>query len=177
MNTILTDVLGGDHEELAGSDQSSDSSAEDLTIRSINPDEDAFEKGTWSTAKSEQSHPESDLESDLDVDAFAENVEITEGGWICRVERFEKHVDSRGRITYHHPPKRSSPPPVNHDLRDARNAETLEPDETESDVPQSIIAYFHHAAKSSSRFEPEIYIEIKSPLILEVLRQNESHRV
>ena len=65
------------------------------------------------------------------------------------------------------------------DLKDARDAETLEPDETENDSPQSIISYFHHVAKSSSGdlIEPEIYIEIKSPLILDVLRQNKSYRV
>lgn len=176
--TVRTGSLGGDDEDLAGSDQVNDLRAEDVEIteesRAANQDEDALNEGAW-TEESEENDPESDLNDD----ASLENVEITEGGWICRVERFEKHVDSHGHITYHHAPKESSPPLVNRDLRDAPNAETLEPDPTESDSLQSIISYFHHTVKSitGSLIEPEIYIEIKSPLIIEVLRQAKSYRV
>ena len=164
---------------MAGSDQGGILRAKDVDITeetpAINQDGDALEQGASTTEESEESDPE----SDLDDDASAENFEVTEGGWICRVERFEKHVDSQGSITYRHPPKETTPPPMKQDLIDARYAESLEPDEIERDAKQSIISYFHHAAKSSSGdfIEPEIWIEIKSPLILEVLRQNKSYRV
>ena len=177
--SVSAESLGVEHEELARSDQGDDLEAEDAGIadesQAMNQDDDAFEQRDWTTEESEECDPESNPYDD----AAAENVEITEGGWICRVERFEKHVDSRGHTTYCRPPKESSPPLVNQDLKDARNAETLETDESENDVPQAIIIYIHHVAKSKSGdlIEPEIYIEVKSPLILEVLRQSKSYMV
>ena len=172
--SVPVDMLGGEHREVAGSDQGGDV---DITEKApaINRDEEALEQGPWTSEESEEIDPE----SDLDDNTSAENFEITEGGWICRVERFEKHVDSQGYVTYHHPRKETSPPPVSQDSSDIQYAEAVEPDEIERDVKQSIISYFHHAAKATSGdlIEHEIWIEIKSPLILEVLRRNKSYRV
>ena len=123
---------------------------------------------TSTTEESEDSDPE----INTDDDALAEDIEITEGGWICRVERFEKHVDSQRRIIYRHPPKKSSAPPANQDFKDARKAETLEQGKIKKDVQQSIILYIRHIPKTSSRrdlIEPEVFIKINSPLIREVL--------
>ena len=41
-------------------------------------------------------------ESDqLNENTIANDVEVTEGGWVCRVDRFEKLVDSAGRTHYY----------------------------------------------------------------------------
>lgn len=116
-------------------------------------------------------------ESDQDDDALAEDVEITEGGWICRVERFEKHVDSVGRVHYRRPRKENSSPVVDQDVTDAQKPVILDQGETSHYVQQSIISYFSHPAKTDFKdlIDPDMYIEIKSPLILEVLRENTSY--
>ena len=174
-----TDSLGGDHEESAGRDHIEILRAGDVGITeetpAINRNEYRLRRRAWSTEESEESDPESGSTDDASV----ESAEITEGGWICRVERFEKHVNSRGHITVRHPHKRSSRPLVNRELRNTQNTETLQRHETERRVPGSIISYIHHAVKSRPRdhIEPEIYIEIHSPLIIEVLRQNNSYGV
>lgn len=116
-------------------------------------------------------------ESDQDDNALAEDVEITEGGWICRVERFEKHVDSEGRVHYRRPRKENSSPVVDQDVTDAQKPVTLDQGEKDNYVQQSIISYFSHSTKTDSKdlIDPDMYIEIKSPLILEVLRENTSY--
>ena len=106
-------------------------------------------------------------------DALAKGIEITEGGWICKVEQFEDVV-SRGDPRYRHlrPHKKRS--------------SSQEPNEAgpAKQVLQSIIIHYHHptirhetdvfddrgrSVSQTSRF-PENYLEIKSPLILDVLR-------
>ena len=113
-------------------------------------------------------------ESHQSDDVLGEDVEITEGGWICRVERFQKHVDSRGRVHFR---KEYSSPGWDQDMADARKPEKLNPDQVEKNVQQSIISCIYHTTRRRDKgfTEPETYIEIKSPLILEVLRKNTSH--
>ena len=116
--------------------------------------------------------PESDedddvLENPTDIaldDTLTEDVEITAGGWVCRVERFEKFVDSSGRIRYYRQ-RKESPSPL------------AKKDKTKESIQQSIISYFHHTTKTRTEdlIDPDIYIQIKSPLILEVLRKNTSY--
>ena len=113
-------------------------------------------------------------ESGQEDDTLAEDAEITEGGWICRVERFGnvKNVDSRGQIYRHRPRKGKTSPHVHQDLTNVPK-----PEKREHDVTRSIISYFQCTRHRVSRLDRyplglEIYIEIKSPLILEVLRRN-----
>ena len=132
----------------------------------------------FTTDSSESSQDDDGFaESDQDDDALAEDAEITEGGWICRVERFGnvKNVDSRGRI-YHRRRQKEKTSPAGH--QDSTNAP--KPKKRDHDVPQSIISYFqrtpHRVSRTRrGRIQLEIYIEIKSPLILEVLRQNATY--
>ena len=112
-------------------------------------------------------------ESDQSDDAPGEDVEITEGGWICRVERFQKLVDSRGKI---HLRKKRSSPIWDPKLAYARKPEGSDPDQVEKNIQRSIISCVHYTSKRHAGFiESETYIEIKSPLILEVLRKNTSY--
>ena len=116
-------------------------------------------------------------ESDQSDDALGEDVEITEGGWICRVERFQKKVDSLGRIHLFRLRKEHSSPVWDQDTGDARKPEGLNQDQVEKNVQQSIISCIYHTTRSRDKdlIEPETFIEIKSPLILEVLRKNTSY--
>ena len=110
-------------------------------------------------------------------DTLTEDVEITPGGWICRVERFEKLVDSSGRTHYQRQRKKSPSPLVDQDLAEAKKPEKKKKYKLERNVKQSIIDYIHHISKTDSKdlIDPDIYIEIKSPLILKVLRENTSY--
>ena len=116
------------------------------------------------------------LSTDHSDDALPEEVEITEGGWVCQVERFEKRVDSRGRIRYCHPREEKSSPIANQDLIDPEKPQILGKNKAEKAFQQSIISYFSHTIQDfRDLIDPDIYIEIKSPLILEVLRKNASY--
>ena len=108
-------------------------------------------------------------ESDNSDDALGEDVEITEGGWICRVEQFEKHVDSEGHVHFRHPRKEHR--------ADAREPEILNQDQKEKNVQRSIISCISHTTRDQFKvyIERENYIEIKSPLILEILRRQTSY--
>ena len=116
-------------------------------------------------------------ESDHSDDALGEDVEITEGGWICRVQRFEKRVDSRGGIHFRRPRKEHTSPVLDQDMADAREPERLIQDQKEKNVQRSIISCISHTTSDQDEeyIEPETYIEIKSPLILEVLRRQTSY--
>ena len=130
-------------------------------------------------------NPESDEDDDvldnppdtaLD-DTLTEDVEITPGGWVCRVERFEKFVDSSGRIRYHRQRKESPSPLVDQDLAEAKKPRKSKKDKTKENIQQSIISYFQHTTKTNSEdlIDQEVNIQIKSPLILKVLRKNTSY--
>ena len=110
-------------------------------------------------------------------DTLTEDVEITPGGWICRVERFEKYVDSSGRIRYHRQRKESPSPLVDQDLAEAKRPGKSKKDKTKENIRQSIISYFYHTTKNTPEdlIDLDIYIQIKSPLILKVLRKNMSY--
>lgn len=110
-------------------------------------------------------------------DTLTEDVELTPGGWICRVERFEKIVDSSGRIRYNHQRKESPSPVMDQDLAEAKKPEKSKKDKPKKIVEQSIISYFHQTTKTNSNdlIDPDVYIQVKSPLILEVLRKNTSY--
>ena len=128
-------------------------------------------EASTSSEESMQVEGENSQESDQSDDALEKDVEITEGGWICRVERFQKHVDSKGRIRFRHPRK---------DMADARKPERLNKDQVEKNVQRSIISCICHTTRRRHRrhqdyIESETYIEIKSPLILEVLREYTSY--
>ena len=130
-------------------------------------------------------NPESDeddyvLDNPPDIalnDTPTEDVEVTPGGWVCRVERFEKFVDSSGRIIYHRQRNESPSPLVDQDLAEAKNPRKSKKDKTKKNIQQSIISYFHHTTKTNSEdlIDPDVYIQIKSPLILKVLRKNTSY--
>ena len=131
------------------------------------------------TSDSSESSQDDDgfAESDQDDDAPAEDAEITEGGWICRVERLGnvKSVDSRGRIYHRRRQKEKTSSRVHQDSTDAPK-----PKKRDHDATQSIISYFQRtphrvSRRLSGRIELEIYVEIKSPLILEVLRRNATY--
>ena len=144
---------------------------------STSSDDEISSRAFTSSAEKMQVERNDIQESYQSDDALGEGVEITEGGWICRVERFQKHVDSRGRIHLRHPRKEHSSPVRNQDLAAARKPEGLDPGQVEKSVQQSIISCVHHTAKSKKKdfIESETYIEIKSPLILEFLRNNTSY--
>ena len=163
--TDPTESSGGDDEGSQRSDQDAYTTPGRIVVEEVSQensqDDDALAE-------------ESDQSNDSDDDPLAADIEITEGGWICQVERFEKYVDYEGRISYRHPQVKRSSPLVNQDLTDARKAETREQGEKQLTVQQSIISYVRHTAKIRHRdyIEPEVFIEIKSPLILDVLRKN-----
>ena len=131
---------------------------------------------TSSSDQGEDALPE-DLSSQPSDDAIPENVEITEGGWVCQVERFDKRVDSRGRIRYRHPRKERSSLLTNQDSTDPQEPQISSQNKAEKTCRQSIISYFSHTTKTDPNdlIDPDIYIEIKSPLILEILRGNSSY--
>ena len=124
-----------------------------------------------STSAAERTQVKEDYipESDHSDDALGEDVEITEGGWICRVEQFEKRVDYEGRTHFRHVRK-------DH-MADARELERLNQDQKEKNVQRSIISCISHTTRPQGKvhIETETYIEIKSPLILEVLRRQTSY--
>lgn len=134
-------------------------------------------EASTSSAEGEQVEWEDFEESHQNDDALGEDVEITEGGWICRVERFEKHVDSRGRVHLRHPREEPSLPVWDQGMADARKPERPNPGQVEKNVQQSIISCVHQTTRPKKKglIESETYIEIKSPLILEVLRKNTSY--
>ena len=128
------------------------------------------------------SRPQNDCEEPQesyqdDEDVLADDITITEGGWICRVERFEKHVDSRGQVHYKRPPKETVSSFSNRDLASSQELQNLQENKVKKKVQQSVISYvyFTTRASSSGLFEPEASITIKSPLILENLRENASY--
>ena len=110
-------------------------------------------------------------------DACEEGVEVTEGGWICRVEHFQKRVDSRGHVHLRRLRKEHSSPAWDQDGAEAHKSDGLDLDQVEIKVQQSIIWCIHHTTKLKHEefIESETCIEIKSPLILEVLRENPSY--
>lgn len=112
-----------------------------------------------------------------DDSSLADDITITEGGWICRVERFEKHVDSRGHIHYLRPPKKTTLPFLNQDSAGSQEPQNLHQDKVKKGAQQSIISYVHYNTEAgpSGLVELEAYIEIKSPLILQVLRENANY--
>ena len=132
----------------------------------------------------ERSHDES-RERSLSVytidDPIAEDIEITEGGWICRVEEYEKEVDDDGAIRYSHPRphKRRESSPAVHDSRDSQ--EPLIPQVNQArpanQVPKSIITHYHQLMKpqKNALITHENYIEIESPLILGILREKPNY--
>lgn len=127
--------------------------------RTTRPPVDSFDVERFDFERSHESHDgkiwevdaQDSQESDQDDDALAEDVEITEGGWICRVERFEKHADSVGRVHYRRPRKENRSPVVDQDLTDAQKPVTLDQGEKDNYVQQSIISYFSHATKIDSK--------------------------
>ena len=137
--------------------------------------DDSSSKSDVSRARDSFEEPQESYQDDDDV--LAGDITITEGGWICRVERFEKYVDSRGRIHYQRPPKETTLPFLDQDLAGSQEPQILQEDEAKKEVQQSIISYVHYTTKANSRglVEREAYIEIKSPLILEVLRENANY--
>lgn len=112
-----------------------------------------------------------------DDDALGDDITVTKGGWICRVERFEKHVDSRGRVHLRRPPKDTTLPFPNQDLSSSQEPQNLQEHKRKKKVQQSIISYVYNTtkARSSGLVEREAWITIKSPLILEVLREIANH--
>ena len=144
---------------------------------SMSSDDENSSRAFTSSADKRQFERNDMEESDQSDDAVGEEVEITEGGWICRVERFQKHVDTTGRIHLHHARKEHSSPGWNQGMADTRTAERLKPGQVEKKVQQSIISCINHSSKSRKKgfIESETYIEIKSPLILDYLWQNTSY--
>ena len=144
-----------------------------LSLSSISSDEEA---STYFTEK-EQVEWEDIPEAYQNDDACEEGVEITEGGWICRVEHFRKRVDRRGHVHLRQLRKERSSRAWDQDMADAHKPDGLKPEQMEKNVGQSIISCIHHTTRSRHRgfFESETYIEIESPLILEVLRKNTSY--
>ncbi|KAL8827249.1 MAG: hypothetical protein Q9191_003302 [Dirinaria sp. TL-2023a] len=103
----------------------------------------------------------------------ADDVETTEGGWICRVQRLEKRLDSHGRTRYHRLREKTRLPHLNEDIPSPLNQQSSEEDGEQQSRRLSIISYVYDITDSyKGRVETEIYIEIRSPLILGVLREN-----
>jgi len=111
------------------------------------------------------------------------DTEITEGGWICRVERIEKHDDFNRRNYYYREGKQIK---VEKDesqedlvveerrwLEDEIQTMKRQKHKVQKDVRRSIIAYYYYITKKrGSFFDLEAYIKIRSPLIMKVLREN-----
>ena len=148
------------------------SSDDDFGVRHLFPTE-----ASRFSEESMQVEGEDSQEGDQSDDALGEDVEITEGGWICRVERLQKYLGSRGRIHFRHLRKEHSSPVWDQDMADARKPERLNKDKVEKNFQQSIISCIYHTTTSrhGEFIEPETYIVIKSPLLLEVLRKNTSY--
>ena len=136
-------------------------------------------EASTSSEESMQVEGEDSQESDQNDDALGKDVEITEGGWICRVERSQKYVGSRGRIHFRHLRPEHSSPIRDQDMEDAHKPERLDQDKVEKKIQQSIISCIYHTTTFRDGHEAftasGTYIEIKSPLILEILRENTSH--
>ena len=136
-------------------------------------------EASTSSEDSTQVEGEDSQESDQNDDALGKDVEITEGGWICRVERFQMYLSSRGRIRFRHLRPEHSSPIRNQDMADPRKPETLDQDKVEKKIQQSIISCIYHTDTIRDGHEAFTVsgtdIEIKSPLILEILRENTSH--
>ncbi|KAL9632751.1 MAG: hypothetical protein Q9164_005124 [Protoblastenia rupestris] len=93
--------------------------------------------------------------------------------WICQVERFEKQVDSRGRSQYYparKPKDSSSRKEAPEVLQKTQTSTHNKPQDQEKGA---VIAHIYDPGTrnhASSFLEPESYIDIRSPLILEVLQ-------
>ena len=105
---------------------------------------------------------------DEDV-ALEDNVEVTEGGWMCQVQRYEKFVGSTGRNTVL---KR-----ISNEERLRRRSTNLEEPQKSDDqdeksfTQKSVMSYVHYTPRTrrARYLELEIYIIISSPLLLQVL--------
>ena len=135
-----------------------------------------------SSSISYHSRPQDDYEEPQesyqdDDDVLADDITITEGGWICRVERFEKHVDSSGRVHYQRPPKETVLSFPNQDLASSQEPQNLHENKEKKEIQQSIISYVYHTTEADPNglIECEAFITIKSPLILEVMRENANY--
>ena len=103
-------------------------------------------------------------ESDLSEDEPPENVEITEGGWACYVERYIKGIGPSGRRRYRHAGKHKTfalppPPPSPPSSSSQQDKNKVKP----------VIQYFHHVNRKSD--EVESYLKIRSPAIWKILHE------
>ena len=102
-----------------------------------------------------------------DEDEFTNDVEITEGGWICRVKRFEKYVDSYGRTHLYRGHVKDPTPHIDQTVQTPSEQQYSKSDGGK----KSILYYYRHTPKARRGIvEPDEHITINSPLILEVLR-------
>ncbi len=115
---------------------------------------------------------------------IANDTEITEGGWICRVERIEMQDDFSRRNYYIR--REGKQIKVEKDesqedlvveerrwLEDEIQTMKGQKHKVQKDVRRSIIAYYYYITKKrGSFFDLEAYIKIRSPLIMKVLREN-----
>ena len=117
----------------------------------------------------------STTDSLLSDDILPDDVEITEGGWICYVEEFEKDVNSSGGNQFRHARKRDASAFTNWRSSDSPTQNAFDSDQLGKNVAKSVISFFHYFFRKNSRGDDpwlEAYIKIKSPLILKVLCEN-----
>ena len=125
------------------------------------------------TPSSRRPVAESVLIDSSDKDNITSDVEITEGGWICRVERFEKYFDSHSRTDLRHGRAKEPLPYMNQAVPNPSEQRYSKNDGGKKNPRQSIICYYRHIPKAREGIvQPYEYITINSPLILEVLRAN-----
>ena len=147
--------------------------SEEVASSLVSTEREDFSPFPMDSSRSKVQGKPGSLSTDHSDEALPEEVEITEGGWVCQVERFVKRIDSRGRIRYCHDREEKSSPIANQDLIDPKKPQILGKNKAEKAFQQSIISCFSHTRMDFGDLtDPAIYIEIKSPLILEVLRKN-----
>ena len=168
-----------EHMSTGSEDASSDSAA--------SPSEEPFLRPTNASAGPEGS-------GQYNESTPANDIEVTEGGWICRVERIEKRVDSAGRSHYYHEENQAdlldrflevdpaSGPhftsltqhPNRVRMQEGKvQDDKVQEEKVQKDVRRSIILHYYYITKNRGGLvEPGAYIEIRSPLILKFLREN-----
>ena len=101
--------------------------------------------------------------------AIEDDVEVTEGGWMCQTQRYEKFVGSKGReIVLKRMSKKEQLARRSTNLKDIPKLDNQD----EKPLRQkSVMSYIHHSPRSRRRkfIELERYIIIRSPLVIKVL--------
>lgn len=121
-----------------------------------------------------------ETDDESDKESILEETKTSSNEWICQVERLEKSVDSRGKEHFravrqsHHTISLEKQPEILQEAQASTN------EETHYEKKGPIITHVYNPGirhRRSGVLEPESYIDIRSPMIMKVLRQLANHTV